>query len=265
MQKLAFYLALFLSLEAGHVITEMVLKNQNNARACMHSCYPHDCSDVLTEQGLKSDGVYLIYPYGPYSAGVPVYCDMSSQGGPWTVFQKRFDGSVNFYRGWEEYKSGFGRADGEYWLGLKNIQLLTQKKKYCLRINLEDFKDEKRFVTYGDFSLSLLAINPEEDRYKLHIKGFQEGDELNPTGDSLSFHNGMKFSTYDHDEDEHPSVNCALSASGAFWYKNCHGANLNGKYLNGSTEEYATGLIWSSWKGHYYSLKRSEMKIAPSV
>ena len=38
------------------------------------------------------------------------------------VIQRRYDGSVNFTRSWDIYKKGFGRSDGEYWLG-KYIRL----------------------------------------------------------------------------------------------------------------------------------------------
>lgn len=33
------------------------------------------------------------------------------------VFQRREDGSVNFFRGWEAYREGFGKLTGEHWLG----------------------------------------------------------------------------------------------------------------------------------------------------
>lgn len=33
------------------------------------------------------------------------------------VFQRREDGSVNFFRGWEAYRDGFGKLTGEHWLG----------------------------------------------------------------------------------------------------------------------------------------------------
>lgn len=35
------------------------------------------------------------------------------------VIQRREDGSVNFFRGWEAYRDGFGTTTGEHWLGLQ--------------------------------------------------------------------------------------------------------------------------------------------------
>ncbi|XP_063788550.1 microfibril-associated glycoprotein 4-like [Pseudophryne corroboree] len=253
-------LILFLFLERGHQAADMVPGNQDNIIMCIDTCYPHDCSDVYA-QGLTTDGVYMIYPEGRYSTAVPVYCDMTSKGGPWTVFQKRFNGSVSFYRGWKDYKYGFGRADGEYWLGLKSIHLLTQKRSYRLQINLEDFDNDARFVTYDTFSISPLAVSPEEDGYKLHIAGFQEGDKNRPIQDCLDSQNGMNFSTYDNDRDT-TAANCAEIFKGASWYKNCHSSNLNGLYLRGTTTQYATGMTWAGFRGQFYSLMKSEMKIA---
>lgn len=36
---------------------------------------------------------------------------------PLQVFQRREDGSVNFFRGWQAYRDGFGKLTGEHWLG----------------------------------------------------------------------------------------------------------------------------------------------------
>lgn len=35
------------------------------------------------------------------------------------VIQRKMGGSVSFNRTWQTYKEGFGKADGEYWLGKK--------------------------------------------------------------------------------------------------------------------------------------------------
>lgn len=48
-------------------------------------------------------------------------------------------------------------------------------------------------------------------------------------GDSMAYHNGRPFSTFDKDTDS-AITNCALSYKGAFWYKNCHRVNLMGRY-----------------------------------
>eukprot|EP00076_Gallus_gallus_P036565 XP_025002103.1 microfibril-associated glycoprotein 4-like [Gallus gallus] len=117
---------------------------------------------------------------------VPVYCDMSTDGHVWTVFQKRFNGSVSFFRGWNDYRYGFGRADGEYWLGLQTIHVLTLQGRYELRVELEDFENNTASATYGTFALSPNAISAEEDGYTLHVGHFVDGG----AGDSLSYHHG---------------------------------------------------------------------------
>ena len=73
-------------------------------------------------QGVRSDGVYDIHVNGKV---VSVFCDMTTDGGGWTVFQKRVDGTVDFYRVWDDYVKGFGDPDTNYWLGLEVIHQLT--------------------------------------------------------------------------------------------------------------------------------------------
>ena len=85
--------------------------------------------------------MYKIDPDG--KGAFDVFCDQKTAGEGWTVFQKRLDGSVNF-RGWSEYKNGFGHLKGEYWLGLDKIHRLTQAQRNKLRVDLEDIKGEAK-------------------------------------------------------------------------------------------------------------------------
>ena len=76
------------------------------------------------------------------------------------------------------------------------------------------------------------------------------------------FNSGKWFSTKDQDNDLWSS-SCAVSCKGAWWYRNCHGSNLNGQYLGGPHDTYADGINWKAFRGYHYSLKRSEMKLRP--
>ena len=82
---------------------------------------PHDCSDL--QAGVHS-GVYLLWP-GDDRSQPPVraFCDMDSDGGNWTVFQRRGDFSPrqDFFQDWDEYKEGFGDLTKEFWWGLENM------------------------------------------------------------------------------------------------------------------------------------------------
>ena len=83
------------------------------------------------------------------------------------------------------------------------------------------------------------------------------------SGDSLSRHNKLKFSTKDKDNDVKSNGACAVNYKSAWWFEQCHDSNLNGQYLRGSvsTANKAKGLTWMTWRGYDYSLKTSEMKI----
>ena len=102
-------------------------------------------------------------------------CDMTTEGGGWTVFQRRLDGSVNFYRGWESYKNGFGNLSGEFWLGNDNIHRLTDSDDVMLRVDLQDFEG---YITYAEYTTFKVA--DEADKYRLLIGGYKgtAGDSM---------------------------------------------------------------------------------------
>ena len=83
-------------------------------------------------------------------------------------------------------------------------------------------------------------------------------------GDGLGGHNNSGFSAKDADHDTYES-NCAVAFKGAWWYTSCHSSNLNGIYHGGEHDSYADGVNWSAWRGQYYSLKTTEMKIRRDV
>ncbi|XP_066896467.1 ficolin-1 isoform X6 [Kogia breviceps] len=216
----------------------------------LHSCAtgPRSCKELLTRGHLLS-GWHTIYL--PDCRPLTVLCDMDVDGGGWTVFQRRSDGSVDFYRDWAAYKQGFGSQLGEFWLGNDNIHALTAQGSSELRIDLVDFEGNHRFAKYQSFRMA-----GEAEKYKLVLGDFVEGS----AGDSLSPQNDQFFSTKDQDNDQ-SSSNCAVQYQGAWWYKSCHSSNLNGRYLGGPHTSYANGVTWRSWRGYNYSYKASTMKV----
>ena len=80
------------------------------------------------------------------------------------MFQKRLDGSVSFYRYWDDYKNGFGNLNGEFWLGLDKIYRLTEKKRNSLRVDLEETTGNTAYAEYDMF-----AVTNEATKYKLSL------------------------------------------------------------------------------------------------
>ena len=176
---------------------------------------------------------------------------METDGGGWTVFQRRVNGSVDFYRNWADYEEGFGYLDHEFWLGLSKIHRLTEDATCTLRVDLGDAQGNRAYANYSTFS-----IEDSSTEYTLTIAGYS-----GTAGDSMTRHdlNGTKFSTKDNENDNWSS-NCATHYQGAWWYNRCTFSNLNGLYDGSSIQ----GIVWYDWKNRYEPLKFSEMKICCS-
>ena len=105
-----------------------------------------NCSEIYKSAGKPTDGVYTIKPDN--LPAFDVFCDQTTAGGGWTVFQKRLNGSDDFYRYWNDYKHGFGDLKSEFWLGL----------------------DNEGNTAYAEYNL--FGVMSEKDKYKLILGSY---------------------------------------------------------------------------------------------
>ncbi|XP_073838867.1 angiopoietin-4 isoform X2 [Musca autumnalis] len=207
-------------------------------------------------QGVSTINGILKLQLTPTSDPFYVTCEDQLAGGGWTVILNRFNGDINFQRGWMEYKHGFGNLAGEFFIGMDKLYALTASAVHELLITLEDFQKHRRYARYN-----LFAIGNEMESYELKLLGKFEGD----AGDSLTYHAGSKFSTFDNDNDGCVDCNCAQSHKGAWWYNWCDQSNLMGPYHETDYDkiEQYRGIYWHDWLGGNYSLKAVKMMIRP--
>ncbi|MCJ8743600.1 hypothetical protein PDJAM_G00095830 [Pangasius djambal] len=210
-----------------------------------------DCYQVW-QAGHSTSGMYLLKAEGSDRL-IQAWCEQGLDNGGWTVFQRRKDGSVNFFRNWENYKKGFGNIDGEYWLGLENIYNLAKQGDYRLMVELEDWSGKKVYAEYSSFRLE-----PELEGYRLRLGTYQGN-----AGDSLTSHNGKPFTTLDRDKDSFTAGNCAHFHKGGWWYNACGQTNLNGVWYPGGVyrSKFQDGIFWADYGGGFYSLKSVRMMI----
>ncbi|XP_078685638.1 fibrinogen-like protein A [Branchiostoma floridae x Branchiostoma belcheri] len=220
-----------------------------------------DCSAIFHwSNRVARSGVYTIRLAGA-NRTVPVYCRMEGGQG-WTVLMRRQDGSVDFYRTWEEYKVGFGNLSKEFWLGNDNIHLLTNQARYGLRVDLETFDGESSYAQYRSFS-----VLDEASKYKLSLGSGFSGTARN----ALLFRNNKAFATWDSDT----ATKKALKFRSAGWLsKNALFPNLNGVYYTPQTVPTQNRFLRDAirWyvrrdKGRksYPLLKFVELRVAPEL
>ena len=241
----------------------------------LNSACPHPCGSLMDVIGVTSyqcnSETYFLNSIGVGSSQV-----YDASVFPWTIFQRRIDGSVDFYKTYDEYQQGFGTTKGEFWSGLDALHALTKAGTSKLRIGMcladcdgadptdkSDWSSQylgvDKFALYTNF-----AIGSEADLFKLAVSGFSVGqNHHNPQdtqqlSDDFVGQNGAYFSTHDKDQDTLTTGNCGKMHMGGWWYTNCQTSNLNGAYGDLS---YGKGLTWSSYTTFTKSLQRVEMAV----
>ncbi|XP_077186906.1 tenascin-X isoform X4 [Paroedura picta] len=209
--------------------------------------FPRDCGEE-SWNGPRPSRETTIYLGGDRNRPIQAYCDMETDGGGWLVFQRRMNGKTDFWRDWQDYATGFGNRSQEFWLGNDALHQLTTSGDYEVRVDLRSV-NESVYALYDSF-----RVDSPTDYYRLHLGGYS-----GTAGDAFSYHSGSVFSTRDRDPNR-VIIPCAVSYRGAWWYHNCHYANLNGLYANNRDHQ---GINWYNWKGFEYSIPFTEMKLRP--
>uniref|UniRef100_UPI0037E8F27F angiopoietin-4 n=1 Tax=Semicossyphus pulcher TaxID=241346 RepID=UPI0037E8F27F len=236
-------------MESVHTLINMVSTTGSSPRSQMW----RDCADIYKASHSVS-GLYNIY-VGNRTEPVQVFCDMETAGGGWTVFQRRFNGSVDFQRSWREYKMGFGDVLGEHWLGNEALYLLSSQRQYSLRVELRDWEGNPAHSQYDRFTLT-----SERQQYRLYLRGYS-----GTAGRQSSLAtNGIAFSTRDQDNDNCDHCKCALMLTGGWWFDACGFSNLNGIYYTVLHNiRKLNGIKWHHFRGPSYSLRSTSMMIRP--
>ncbi|NWR21458.1 TENR protein, partial [Emberiza fucata] len=205
---------------------------------------PQDCAQHLMN-GDTLSGIYTISINGDLSQRVPVYCDMTTDGGGWIVFQRRQNGLTDFFRKWADYRVGFGNLEDEFWLGLDNIHKITSQGRYELRIDMRDGQ-EAAYAYYDKFS-----IGDSRSLYKLRIGDY---NGTSGTASLLARVLGNPCSLL---------AGKGLGKSCDWLVQDCEG-NLNVKsHLSRAARQTPIGINWYHWKGHEFSIPFVEMKMRP--
>lgn len=156
-------------------------------------------------------------------------------GGGWIVIQNRFDGSVDFYRDWSDYKSGFGDVNGgEFWLGNEFVHQYTKANPTTtMLVEAVAFDGTKASVKLQKFRFGDEDTSKYDLRYDQCVVMITEGQKTI----CLDWErvNGNKFTTHDKDNDFLKYLNCAIRFPDAWWYDQCFTINLNGVYSKEKT------------------------------
>ncbi|CAL4219637.1 unnamed protein product, partial [Meganyctiphanes norvegica] len=210
-----------------------------------------NCHD-LKKQGKKT-GAHMITPCNDdITKVVKVYCDMDTDGGGWTVIQRRdnYLKQQGFYYNWYYYALGFGSVMKDFWLGNDNIHCLTEQHHNEIRFDLGDWSGNTAYAKYDFFH-----VDDRVNRYKMTVRNYTGN-----AGNSFEYNSNRAFSTYDGDSDS-SSSNCASSSYrySGWWHGSCTNVNLNGLY-NGTSYKMP---YWYHWKNSHVALKKTEMKLRP--
>ena len=178
------------------------------------------CLELLNH-GFTKSGKYEIKPF--LNVTKTVYCDQDTEGGGWIVFLRNAHGLTSFNKNWNEYKDGFGSVEYDFWLGNEFMYNATKlynshiSKTNELYIKVAGTDNKTFYAMYKKF-----VILSEATNYTLQVSHHFKGT----MGDGLEYHNNMKFSTKDRDNDLDRG-DCANFHGGfGWWFNKCYHAHL---------------------------------------
>jgi len=164
----------------------------------------------------------------------------------WIIIHQHLGYTFDWQLPWADYKAGFGSTAADYWLGLEKIHLLTSSQPYRLRVEIEDRSSNLWYsAEYWSFTIG----DELNDKYRLDVSGYSgdAGDSLRWSEDyggngcfGCYLHNGMKFTTYDSDNDPSTTGNCASQKAGGWWFNRCFMACL---MCNQPTYDWYAGVV----------------------
>lgn len=159
---------------------------------------------------------------------IQVYCDLSFKSLAWTVIMKRNINNPHetWNRTWNEYKTGFGKLDDDFWLGTRYIrQIVNSNIKTLLRIEIMDENNDVKTFESESISLGDEKSNyelKEDEIYlssKIHQKNYYEDAVLESIFSTTLFGKNSIFSTWDRPLPKF--VNCTNTVnylSGGWWF-----------------------------------------------
>ncbi|CAL1544104.1 unnamed protein product [Lymnaea stagnalis] len=245
------------TINAAYAVGNSTEQKLQNALATVSRLRVDGCVEELNGTGCDDPklpvgyNVVNITPKDGLGA-IRVLCQVRAVGEGWVVFQKRFDGSVDFYRDFHDYENGFGTvgASSEFWLGLKNLRrlLVDNGDANQIRVDMTELGTGYNFTRiYPTFT-----IGPDPE-YTLIADGYDDGAR------GLSENAGAQFQTFDRDS----SGGCPSSLRLAGWWFNqgCGYVNLNGLWGLPGGE---ASMFWYEIYNHpLHSMQATELKFRP--
>ncbi|KAH9514278.1 hypothetical protein Btru_028592 [Bulinus truncatus] len=237
-------------------LTEVMLMEAQSRLSRRHP--PEDCNAVVTnatgcDDPKLSVGYHVIDIVPKDGLGpVKVLCHVRVQGEGWVVFQKRFDGSVDFYKNFHDYEVGFGTVSPvtEFWLGLENLRrlLVDNGDENGLRVDMTERGTAYNFTRI----YPIFRVGPG-DGYTLIADGYSDG------GKGLTENSGAKFSTYDNDFSQ--GCPSSIRLAGWWFHEGCGFVNLNGMW--GLSQGEASMFWYEIYNHPNHAMQATEMKFRP--
>lgn len=205
------------------------------------------CAALLTGRPGIASGPYWLKP-PTAKAAFRAYCDMTNEGGGWTLVWSNLRGG----RGkpvtdiqWAAAINTLPLARGTLSADLESFQVYTGlahwtplapagKLRYDWMPNYGQNIDQRAVMTF--------RLDPAQN-YKITLSAFVQSVGNAPPG-LWTAHNGVQFTTYDADHDQH-DTNCASHYNNSpWWYTACWSGSINGNGESDSASHY-NGAYWA--------------------